>query len=99
MILYKVPVWISPVFLPECHADICLRESLVQATKRPSIPHHFGREHRKPVHSDVPAYCAKADESADESPHRLKYRSSALSLPVSYTHLRAHETRHDLVCR
>src|SRR5450759_5777817 len=22
-----------------------------------------------------------------------------LSLPVSYTHLRAHETRHDLVCR
>src|SRR5450759_5845245 len=26
------------------------------------------------------------------------YRS-ALSKPVSYTHLRAHETRHDLVCR
>ena len=22
-----------------------------------------------------------------------------LSVPVSYTHLRAHETRHDLVCR
>src|SRR5450759_1591878 len=26
-------------------------------------------------------------------------RSSIVSAPVSYTHLRAHETRHDLVCR
>src|SRR5450756_2917534 len=26
-------------------------------------------------------------------------RSPLRSLPVSYTHLRAHETRHDLVCR
>src|SRR5450756_2856472 len=26
-------------------------------------------------------------------------RVSASSTPVSYTHLRAHETRHDLVCR
>src|SRR5665648_1221080 len=25
--------------------------------------------------------------------------SSSIILPVSYTHLRAHETRHDLVCR
>src|SRR5665648_1245071 len=25
--------------------------------------------------------------------------SNVLSTPVSYTHLRAHETRHDLVCR
>src|SRR5450759_5597963 len=25
--------------------------------------------------------------------------SSIISIPVSYTHLRAHETRHDLVCR
>src|SRR5450756_1284463 len=24
---------------------------------------------------------------------------TAISIPVSYTHLRAHETRHDLVCR
>src|SRR5659263_780529 len=26
-------------------------------------------------------------------------RSKSLIVPVSYTHLRAHETRHDLVCR
>src|SRR5450756_2847463 len=25
--------------------------------------------------------------------------ASSVTLPVSYTHLRAHETRHDLVCR
>src|SRR5450756_1803420 len=28
----------------------------------------------------------------------VPWRTSALT-PVSYTHLRAHETRHDLVCR
>src|SRR5450759_367275 len=35
--------------------------------------------------------------------HRMKIAErtvrSAPKLPVSYTHLRAHETRHDLVCR
>src|SRR5450759_2790153 len=29
----------------------------------------------------------------------LSSRASIPALPVSYTHLRAHETRHDLVCR
>src|SRR5450756_3012894 len=29
----------------------------------------------------------------------LKASSGRTSSPVSYTHLRAHETRHDLVCR
>src|SRR5450756_2413932 len=38
-------------------------------------------------------------------PHRplsgppASLRASNIPLPVSYTHLRAHETRHDLVCR
>src|SRR5450759_5565302 len=32
------------------------------------------------------------------SSNRLPARNSILR-PVSYTHLRAHETRHDLVCR
>src|SRR5450759_1997321 len=27
------------------------------------------------------------------------FREATMSKPVSYTHLRAHETRHDLVCR
>src|SRR5450756_2829732 len=30
---------------------------------------------------------------------RIVVRSRSRSAPVSYTHLRAHETRHDLVCR
>src|SRR5450759_1656345 len=30
---------------------------------------------------------------------RLTTGSRTTSTPVSYTHLRAHETRHDLVCR
>src|SRR5450756_3055707 len=36
-----------------------------------------------------------SEQSARSSP---AYRSYTLT-PVSYTHLRAHETRHDLVCR
>src|SRR5450759_4799384 len=31
--------------------------------------------------------------------HNLVAGRRDLSIPVSYTHLRAHETRHDLVCR
>ena len=27
------------------------------------------------------------------------YVNLGIGIPVSYTHLRAHETRHDLVCR
>eukprot|EP00825_Cyclidium_porcatum_P015322 TRINITY_DN185_c0_g1_i1.p1 TRINITY_DN185_c0_g1~~TRINITY_DN185_c0_g1_i1.p1 ORF type:complete len:160 (+),score=33.62 TRINITY_DN185_c0_g1_i1:368-847(+) len=44
----------------------------------------------------------------DSNPHTLQFQQAKSkcddpafqsSLPVSYTHLRAHETRHDLVCR
>ena len=28
-----------------------------------------------------------------------EFESAGWRIPVSYTHLRAHETRHDLVCR
>src|SRR5450759_5877696 len=43
-------------------------------------------------------------EGADYDPERfpgLVYRTKdpKTAAPVSYTHLRAHETRHDLVCR
>src|SRR5450756_2747687 len=34
-----------------------------------------------------------------ELPHAEMVRRVGDALPVSYTHLRAHETRHDLVCR
>src|SRR5450756_2769251 len=33
------------------------------------------------------------------SPGEPLFEAVACLLPVSYTHLRAHETRHDLVCR
>src|SRR5665648_1086927 len=31
--------------------------------------------------------------------NRIGFGNALKSIPVSYTHLRAHETRHDLVCR
>src|SRR5665648_1233746 len=31
--------------------------------------------------------------------HKNRGRKPKHTIPVSYTHLRAHETRHDLVCR
>src|SRR5665648_1194833 len=34
-----------------------------------------------------------------QSLNLLKYLVLSTIIPVSYTHLRAHETRHDLVCR
>src|SRR5659263_299865 len=37
------------------------------------------------------------DNSAEKAP--FVRQTHALLVPVSYTHLRAHETRHDLVCR
>src|SRR5450756_3035353 len=36
---------------------------------------------------------------ADPRPHKPGGRRPTPASPVSYTHLRAHETRHDLVCR
>src|SRR5450759_5662981 len=41
------------------------------------------------------AICAGQVHIGDQ----LKKRAEEYSAPVSYTHLRAHETRHDLVCR
>src|SRR5450759_4822331 len=37
--------------------------------------------------------------SAMSAPDAKQPGSSSTSAPVSYTHLRAHETRHELVCR
>src|SRR5665648_1127906 len=51
------------------------------------------REHLGPYEPERLSYPWR---SADPAADRLQGR---LSAPVSYTHLRAHETRHDLVCR
>src|SRR5450759_2668496 len=45
----------------------------------------------KTVHLNIDSYVRTKPEGSD--PNRQT------SVPVSYTHLRAHETRHDLVCR
>src|SRR5665648_1083346 len=42
---------------------------------------------------------AKRDPAVDAEPAAGTARQRYLFGPVSYTHLRAHETRHDLVCR
>src|SRR5450759_5423280 len=42
---------------------------------------------------------AGADELGGLSQRRLGGDPVPVAEPVSYTHLRAHETRHDLVCR
>src|SRR5450756_2357917 len=43
---------------------------------------------------ESPEYSRLSSES-----RMLESRLEKLAFPVSYTHLRAHETRHDLVCR
>src|SRR5450756_143954 len=52
------------------------------------------------IYQDVPLLAL--DELARVEPGRIDAGSAffgAFHTPVSYTHLRAHETRHDLVCR
>src|SRR5450759_1033056 len=41
----------------------------------------------------------RLDRERDEHMAPLRHDASRRYLTVSYTHLRAHETRHDLVCR
>src|SRR5450756_2646507 len=50
------------------------------------------------VGAPVPASLVAQSGSTDAGDHRRRFRSRHTD-PVSYTHLRAHETRHDLVCR
>src|SRR5665648_256948 len=46
----------------------------------------------------TPAHTVKATLQSRRSTSK-KWVNGASGNPVSYTHLRAHETRHDLVCR
>src|SRR5450756_824404 len=45
----------------------------------------------------ISAYRARVAVDLDENGYVIHSREG--DVPVSYTHLRAHETRHDLVCR
>src|SRR5665648_251707 len=49
--------------------------------------------------SDVYKRQGPASRQRTQSAANAGYRSGRRNRPVSYTHLRAHETRHDLVCR
>src|SRR5665648_1275149 len=52
------------------------------------------------LQADDPADLARPTTGAELRANLLRLvRSPNLCSPVSYTHLRAHETRHDLVCR
>src|SRR5450756_3088229 len=59
--------------------------------------------HRNITGLGVLAHCSTDFRAVDARHHHIKddyVRSEILyRIPVSYTHLRAHETRHDLVCR
>src|SRR5665648_490915 len=39
------------------------------------------------------------DKAETDIPTSTLLNATAVGIPVSYTHLRAHETRHDIVCR
>src|SRR5665648_1192044 len=52
------------------------------------------------LHHQRPLVHLRADRPAIDDFHSASRHSRlSASHPVSYTHLRAHETRHDLVCR
>src|SRR5450759_5831165 len=60
------------------------------------------------IDNEFGGFYGKLDNSNKVFPHapkgsvlnsRILWTFSAAYNPVSYTHLRAHETRHDLVCR
>src|SRR5450756_2971516 len=79
------------------------------------LPHDFGAAHRAlPGHLErlLPAGPLLDDDLHDLGYHVTRLVDEhpvadadvlplhlVLVVPVSYTHLRAHETRHDLVCR
>src|SRR5450756_2703895 len=56
--------------------------------RRKTGPGTEAHDRRAKPHEPVPGKQAVTGKQAAVKPH-----------PVSYTHLRAHETRHDLVCR
>src|SRR5450759_3363865 len=51
-----------------------------------------------PVHSH-PSIPTVYVYLTDGGPIRFIHKTPKVTIAVSYTHLRAHETRHDLVCR
>src|SRR5450756_3000092 len=85
-------------------SEMCIRDSLYISQMISD-----GRNHRMPPRCAKPAHwrVSASDSGTGAAPGvpggptggGVGGLKSDISLPVSYTHLRAHETRHDLVCR
>ena len=96
----------EPLFLRLCGA---LRGRLLGAAERGGAPHDCARACEKVLAAELKTYGGAAAGS-ESSPRVAMAACAGLfgsdapsgadgAKAVSYTHLRAHETRHDLVCR
>src|SRR5665648_1227089 len=66
------------------------------STNRESISHSFGYRNNIRFYISI----LMCEKHSAPSVSRLNFvKNQNRFIPVSYTHLRAHETRHDLVCR
>src|SRR5450759_5452897 len=78
----------------ECKRDVAIADEWVQK----ALAIKKAKAERRSVYgaiSDRPPPPPPGAQSA--VPQRIQISDNVM--PVSYTHLRAHETRHDLVCR
>src|SRR5450756_127777 len=84
---YRVPM--APTPFPTCFADLRSLYPLERNGARP-------RTVRDLAHDELPRARGVGAEARQQRPC---VSDGGPDEPVSYTHLRAHETRHDLVCR
>src|SRR5450759_4641526 len=74
--------------------DQCLDSIIEQTDPREALSTLEGREAHAVALAQVTGFCKCLSQGSHQ--HGLVLYGG---IPVSYTHLRAHETRHDLVCR
>src|SRR5450756_2746417 len=86
------------VFPVSCGGVTASRSTIVKTAERLSFPStpHTSAQHAAAV---ISLRKAMSWIRGSALPCGRLLRWDGLNRPVSYTHLRAHETRHDLVCR
>src|SRR5450759_1739933 len=77
------------------HQRVNGRDHARQSSRRPS---GLGRQ-RRSILGWLPTCAGAVPPDTRRASGRRRLHARQWSLSVSYTHLRAHETRHDLVCR
>src|SRR5450756_1757000 len=92
----------TPMEVMPYESELLLELKAEPESKPQSQSRHAGAGAQHPRHApwhDLHGY--GHDEQLDEEGPRSKAKRASRDSPgtVSYTHLRAHETRHDLVCR